>query len=259
MQEITSIKNPAVQSAKALCTAKARKEQNAFLCDGEHMVSEALAVCPERVRALFIDKERAAGYAALLSKVPAAAAVFFVPTAVLETISQVKTPQGVAAVCQLPPSLPLAQQTGRLILLENVQDPGNVGTILRTLDAAGFSGCILSSGCADPYAPKTLRATMGSVFRIPLSFAEDGAAAARTLREQGYAVIGAELHGEPFYQRQQLPQKVCVLIGNEGAGLREDTLAQCTHRYKLPMRGGAESLNAAVAAAVMMYDIMNRQ
>ena len=133
-----------------------------------------------------------------------------------------------------------------------------MGTILRTLDAAGFDGCILTPGCADPFAPKTMRATMGSLFRVPMTFVENGAEAARWLRTNGWAVIGAELRGQPFYQRGTRPDKLCVLIGNEGAGLTEEILAQCSFRYKLPMRGGAESLNAGIAAAVMMYDLMNR-
>lgn len=255
---ITSAKNPAVQSAKALQSAKGRREQQAFLCDGEHMTGEALRTCPEKVRAVFVDEARVEAFAPLLALMPEAAALYQTTAAVLEAVSQVQTPQGIAAVCTLPEPMPLERQTGRLVLLENVQDPGNVGTILRTLDAAGFSGCILTTGCADPYAPKTLRATMGSVFRIPLSFAEDGAAAVERLNALGYETLGAELHGEPFYQRERLPEKVCVLIGNEGAGLQGETLRCCTRRYKLPMQGGAESLNAGVAAAVMMYDIMNR-
>ena len=129
---------------------------------------------------------------------------------------------------------------------------------IRDRDAAGFDGCILTPGCADPFAPKTMRATMGSLFRVPMTFVEDGAEAAHWLRTNGWAVIGAELRGQPFYQRGNRPDKLCVLIGNEGAGLTEGILAQCSFRYKLPMRGGAESLNAGIAAAIMMYDLMNR-
>ena len=207
MRELSSLKNPVVQSARTLQTARGRAEQSSFLLDGEHMVAEALSACPERVSALFVDADKLDGYAALLARAKAQTAVYSVPEHVLAAISQVKTPQGIAAVCGLPaPSAP-EMLGNRLMLLENVQDPGNVGTILRTLDAAGFDGCILTPGCADAYAPKTL----------------------------------------------------CVLIGNEGAGLTEQALAACTHRYRLPMRGGAESLNAAIAAGVFMYELMNHR
>ena len=255
MKTITSLKNPAVQDARALAAAKERSRPRAFLLDGEHMVGEGLQVCPQRVKTVFVDDSRLETYAALLQK--AQGEVFAVPEHVLASISQVKTPQGIAAVCELPKAKTLDEMGDKLILLENVQDPGNVGTVLRTLDAAGFDGCIFTPGCADPYGPKTLRATMGSIFRVPMCTVPDAPQAARMLAENGYAVIGAALDGEPFYERGALPQKLCVIIGNEGQGMTRETLAQCTHRYRLPMRGGAESLNAAVAAAIFMYELMN--
>ena len=255
MRNITSLKNPAVQEARALANAKERARQQAFLLDGEHMVGEGLSMRPEAIRVLFVDEKRADSYAHLLAK--AACEIFAVPEHVLSAISQVKTPQGIAAVCALPKAKSLSDMGDRLILLENVQDPGNVGTILRTLDAAGFDGCVFTPGCADPYGPKTLRATMGSVFRVPMCTVPDAAAAVGELSAQGYATIAAALDGEPFYERAPLPEKCCVLIGNEGQGLTKEAQAACTHRYRLPMRGGAESLNAAVAAAIFMYDIMN--
>ena len=255
MRNITSLKNPAVQEARALANAKDRARQQAFLLDGEHMVGEGISMRPQDVRAVFVDERRADSYAALLSK--AQGEVYAVPEHVLAAISQVKTPQGIAAVCALPRARSLSEMGDRLILLENVQDPGNVGTVLRTLDAAGFDGCIFTPGCADPYGPKTLRATMGSIFRVPMCTVPNAAQAALELALNGYAVIGAALDGEPFYERNPLPQKCCVLIGNEGQGLTREAQTACTHRYRLPMRGGAESLNAAVAAAIFMYEIMN--
>ncbi len=146
----------------------------------------------------------------------------------------------------------------KLVLLEAVQDPGNVGTILRTMDAAGFHGAVLAPGCADPFSPKALRATMGSVFRVPTLQTESAPQAAATLRDEGYAVVAAELNGSDFFARGRLPGKLCLIIGNEGAGITRETLAMATHRYRLPMKGGAESLNAAVAAAIMIYDIAYR-
>lgn len=251
MKSLQSVKNPAVQSARALDSARERKKQNAFLLDGEHMVGEALRACPRQVRTLFVEEGRQ--YQALIDM--AQGEVYSVPAHVLEAISQVKTSQGIAAVCSLPENVPLERMGQRLVLLENVQDPGNVGTVLRTLDAAGFDGCILTPGCADPFGPKALRATMGSAFRVPICQADSAGQAVEWLNRQGYATIAAALDGQPFYQRGPLPDRLCVLIGNEGAGLRPDTLRLCTHHYRLPMRGGAESLNAAVAAAIFMYDL----
>ena len=254
---ISSVKNPAVAAARSLESAKERKKQGLFLLDGEHMVGEALNTCPERVQAVFLEEDRP-GLEEMLEKVPETAARYLVPGYVLESLSQVKTSQGIAALCAIPPALPLTGLGDKLVLLENVQDPGNVGTVIRTADAAGFSGCLLTPGCADPYGGKVLRATMGSLFRVPLVMVSSAREAAEVLRTAGYAVIGAELHGEPFYLRGKTPDKLCVMIGNEGAGLTREALESCTHRYLLPMRGGAESLNAAVAAAIFMYDLMNR-
>ena len=258
MAEITSVKNPHILRVRELATPKGRAAQCAFLCDGEHLTAEALAACPRSVRTLFVEENKREKYAPLLMQATAETACFMVNERVMTTLSQVTTPQGIAAVVELPRMVPLNEMGNKLVLLENVQDPGNVGTILRTLDAAGFNGCILTSGCADPFAPKTLRATMGSIFRVPMAFAEKTEDALRALKERGYALLAAELSGELFYGRGPLPQALCLMIGNEGAGLTPDTCHAATHRFRLPMAGDAESLNAAVAAAVMMYDIMNR-
>ncbi len=267
--EITSTKNPQVLAAKALASRKGRLEQNAFLCEGEHLVREAVAMCPQAIQSVFVSREKQEAFHGLLrdlmekAETASSIAWFSVPEGVMAALSQVKAPQGIAAVVALPAlrtveALCEAAGIHRLVLLENLQDPGNVGTLLRTLDAAGFDGCILAGDCADPFAPKTLRATMGSAFRVPLAEAKDGVSVLETLHRAGYATLAATLDGMPFYERGPLPEKLCLLIGNEGAGLSLAVSQGATHRYALPMRGGAESLNAAVAAAVLMYDLVNR-
>ena len=254
MQALTSLQNPLVQAARRLRDKSERDRTGAFLCEGEHMAGEAIACAPERVETVFVDERR--DFAALLDRLPFDTPVYAVPERVLAAISQVKTPQGIAAVVRQPARATLETVGDRLVLLENVQDPGNVGTILRTLDAAGFGGCALTPGCADPYSPKCLRATMGSIFRVPIAFVPDAAEAITALNARGVATIAGVLDGEPFYQRRSTPERVCVVIGNEGAGVTAATANACSLRYRLPMRGGAESLNAAVAAAVFLYDIL---
>lgn len=254
MPVITSVKNPAVQAARSLRDKSARDRDGLFLCEGEHMAGEAIRA--GGVQSVFVDESR--DYAALLALLAPETPVYCVPAHVLEVVSQVKTPQGIAAVVRQPERVALDQLGDRVLLLENVQDPGNVGTILRTLDAAGFDGCILTSGCADPFSPKTLRATMGSIFRVPLTTASDASETLRALNKRGYATLAGVLDGAPFYERSETPTRICVVIGNEGAGITPETAAACTHRYRLPMRGGAESLNAAIAAAIFMYDLMRR-
>ena len=222
------------------------------------MVAEATANARGRIRAMFVEENSLDRFAVLLEAAPEKER-YVVPEHILASISQVKTPQGIAAVVELPAEIELQTLGDRVILLENVQDPGNVGTVLRTADAAGFSACVLTPGCADPFSPKALRATMGSIFRVPCAQASSAAEAAETMKKQGYAVLATTLDGNDFFKRSPLPPKVCVMIGNEGAGLTPEACAVATHRYSLPMRGGAESLNAAVAAAVFMYELTNRE
>ena len=257
MDFLSSIKNPLIQAAKTLQHKAARDESGLFMCEGEHMVGEALSNAPASVTAVLVDDTRLDRYAALLA-VAQDTQVYAVPPHVLAALSQVKTPQGVAAIVQKPAPAALAALGERVVLLENVQDPGNVGTTLRTADAAGFTGVIITDGCADPLSPKALRATMGSVFRVPVHVAPSAPQAAQALAALGYAVVASALDGQDFYARATLPQRVCLLVGNEGAGLTDAAKAAATHCYRLPMRGGAESLNAGIAAAIMMYDIVNR-
>ena len=253
MEIITSRQNPLCTHLRKLAaSASYRRQRGEFLCDSPKLLKEALLWGAE-VRTVVAT----AGVD--LPELPLGVRQVEVPAEVVKSLSPMETPQGTLFICAIHTEpLPEMLTGRRYVVLDTLQDPGNVGTILRTLDAAGFDGCILTPGCADPFAPKTMRATMGSLFRVPMTFVENGAEAARWLRTNGWAVIGAELRGQPFYQRGTRPDKLCVLIGNEGAGLTEEILAQCSFRYKLPMRGGAESLNAGIAAAVMMYDLMNR-
>ena len=259
MQPIRSAKNPVVALARSLTQRKAREESGLTLLEGEHMVGEALSTCPERVTAAFVDEDRADAYAGLLRRLPRDAALYAAPARVLEALSTVQTPQGVAALLRIPQSPPLEAMGPRLVLLENVQDPGNVGTVLRTLEAAGFDGCLLTPGCADPFSPQGLRATRGGGLRVPVRAVPEVGEALEALRARGYAIIASVLDGEPFYERAALPERLCLLIGNEGAGLSPQARAAATHRYRLPMRGRAESLNAAVAAAILMYDLAYRK
>ena len=247
MERITSLKNPKVQGWKALKERKGRRESGCFLVEGFKMVEEALTSA-FTVEAVLAQEDRLEELA-FRPECP----VYLLPSGVLAAVCDTKTPQGVAAVVRM------AQRPTkgcRLIALDGVQDPGNVGTILRTADAAGLDGAILSEQCADVFGPKTLRATMGSVFRVPVSVTDDLPGCLRALRQEGSSVLSSQLDGEPFYRRDGVGERFCLVIGSEGNGVSDAVKAEATHRLKLPMRGGAESLNAAVAAGIMMYDLM---
>jgi TrmH family RNA methyltransferase len=247
MERITSLKNPKVQLWKSLKDRKGRRETGCFMAEGRKMVEEALASAFP-VEALLVDEARLAEFT-----LPADVSLYALPENVLAAVCDTKTPQGIAAVVQMQHNARIGR---RVVAMDGVQDPGNVGTIIRTSDAAGLEGVILSAQCADVFSPKTLRATMGSIFRMPMVVTEDLPGYLSSLREQGYSVISSQLDGEPFYQRSPVGEKFCLIIGNEGNGISDEVKATATHRVKLPMRGGAESLNAAIAAGIMMYDLM---
>ena len=246
MELLSSLKNPKVLSWKTLKDKKGRDSQNAFLVEGVRMVQEALSSAFE-VQALLLREDYQPEY-----RFPAEIPAYVLPAHVFQSVCDTKTPQGIAAV--------LTRQTReadgpRLLALDGVQDPGNVGTIIRTADAAGFTGVLFSPECADLFSPKVLRATMGSVFRLGFSFPASLPDALEQLKKDGYSVLSSQLDGSPFYDRKDVSSSFVLVIGNEGNGVSDAVKAAATHHLCLPMRGGAESLNAAVAAGIMMYDL----
>lgn len=256
MKEITSVHNAAVQLLRELQKPKARRENGLFVCESAKLVGEAVAL--RLVQALFIEKGREAEYAPMIEQAEGVGCeLYVVSTAVMQAVSTAKTPQGVVCTAWIPKP-PKALSGRRLVALDGVQDPGNVGTILRTADAAGFDGAIFGSGCADLYGAKTLRATMGSVFRVPVLPTNDLPGTLEAMKREGYAVAATELGGQDFYAC--CPRgKAILVIGSEGQGISKPVRDAATHHLALPMRGGAESLNAAVAAGIMIYEMAREQ
>ena len=252
MKEITSVHNPQVQFLRDLQKAKNRRAAGLFLAESMKMVREALSL--SLCRTLVVDGKRQADYADLIKGAEEQGCeVLLVTAAIMQAISEQKTPQGVCCTVRIPEEP--ESIGGRLIVaMDGVQDPGNVGTILRTADAAGFDGAILSDACADLYSAKTLRATMGSVFRVPVQRTDDLPGALEKLKGQGYAVVATELGGADFYTHCP-HEKAVLVIGSEGRGVSQAVSTAATHHLALPMRGGAESLNAAVAAGIMIYEM----
>jgi len=255
VKEITSVHNPQVQMLRDLQKAKNRRQAGLFLAESVKMVREALelGLC----RTLVVDSRRSEEYADMIDAAQAMGCdVLLVTGAIMQAVSEQKTPQGVCCTVQIPQE-PQALSGSLLVAMDGVQDPGNVGTILRTADAAGFDGALLSGACADLYSAKTLRATMGSVFRVPVQRVDNLPAALEALKAQGYAIVATELGGEDFYT--YCPHdKAVLVIGSEGRGVSPAVHAAATHHLALPMRGGAESLNAAVAAGIMIYEMARK-
>ena len=251
MDHITSAKNPVVRELRALRDRKGREAAGRFLVEGEVMLREALK-CGLAIHDVLAEE----GFAPLAGVLEdAGARAFIVPRGLLEAVTDTRTPQGICASFDLPEPLPLIEATDRVVALDGVQDPGNVGTIWRTADAAGFQGLLLGVGCADPLSPKVQRSAMGSGFRLPFMQTGDLPAALAVLRERGWTVIASDLHGRDFYRHPDPGAKFVLVIGSEAHGISDATRAAADMLLKLPMRGGAESLNAAVAAGIMMYEL----
>jgi len=245
MEHITSLKNPKVAAWKALKDRKGRRESGCFLVEGRKMVEEALASA--------FDVETVLVQEGMELPDGLTMPVYELPAHVLAAVCDTKTPQGIAAVVRMKEQSALGKH---IVVLDGVQDPGNVGTIIRTADAAGLDGVLLSNQCADVFSPKVLRATMGSIFRMNLRTTDDLPGELTKLREKGYSILSSQLDGTPFYEREKVAEQFALVIGNEGNGVSEQVQQTATHRVRLPMRGGAESLNAAIAAAIMMYELM---
>ena len=180
---------------------------------------------------------------------------------VFASVSDTKTPQGVLCVVKMSGNRledMLQQKNGLWLILENVQDPGNLGTMFRTSEGAGIAGVIMDRSTVDIYNPKTIRSTMGSIFRVPFFITEDLHETIRQLQNAQVSVYAAHLEGSVCYDTTDYTKGTAFLIGNEGNGLTKETAALADTYIRIPMGGQLESLNAAMAAGILMYEA-NRQ
>ena len=252
MERLDSIKNPLIQRLRTLKTGEGREAERLFLVEGDKLMREAAAVLTPQV-ALF---EEGIFHGDLPEVLQARGArALTVPRRVLEAVCDTQTPQGACAAFSLPMPMDILNPPKRIVALDGVQDPGNLGAIWRTADAAGFQAMVAGPGCAEALSPKVQRAAMGSGFRIPFAKVDGLAAYLETLAGQGYAVVATSLAGAPFYERTPLPDRFVLVIGSEAHGISPAVYKSATISLKLPMRGGAQSLNASVAAGIMMYEL----
>lgn len=178
-----------------------------------------------------------------------------VPGDLLRSVAPTQTPQQVLFLCALPDhALPAKLSGSRYLVLDNLQDPGNLGTLWRTADAFGADGLILLPGCADPWGPKTLRATMGACFRLP-AWETDLETVRALLEEADIPLYATALRADTADVRQVDLKRAAVVIGSEGRGISKEALALCRRTIKIPMRERCESLNAAMAAGVVLWEM----
>lgn len=254
--EITATSAAPVRRAYRLRKRAYRRADGRFLAEGPQAVREALAT-PGAVQEVFATGEFDRRYPQFRRDAEAAHISWHLASgAVLAHLSDTVTPQGIVAVCALPGTrLPeaLAPHMGMGVLLAQVRDPGNVGTVIRVADAAGADGVVCSTGTADPWNTKAVRASAGSSFHLPVAadVALDDAIA--RARECGMAVLAADARGVGLFDEVELAGPTLWVLGNEAWGLPQELLDKCDAVVAIPIYGRAESLNLATAAAVCMY------
>ena len=251
MEKITSAQNPIIRSLKALKDAKERNRTGLFLVEGEVMIREAMKCGLTPTDALFENESP------LIKELKKAGAnVHYASRNAIEAACDTKTPQGSVCAFTMPNKTTLPEGAMKIVALDAVQDPGNVGTIWRTADAAGFDAVIFGDGCADAYSPKVQRAAMGSGFRVPAVHGKLTEMLPAYLKN-GASLIVSALDGSDLYSRAPIPddKPMILVIGNEAKGVSKEVQALSNVKLKIPMRGGAESLNAAVAAGILMYEL----
>lgn len=247
---ISSTSNPQVKWVVSLQKkAKARREEKLFVVEGRKMVCEAVNYGLEKVYATerFMSEH----------ELPFAD-VEIVSDSVFSHMSDTMSPQGILAVVKQP-EYTVSEITGRdsnplIVILENIRDPGNLGTILRTAEGAGVTGVIMSRDTVDIFNPKVIRSTMGSIYRVPFVYADDIYESIGFIKNAGIKLFAAHLKGSRDYDMENYRGPSGFIIGNEANGLtdRISSLADCY--IKIPMQGKVESLNASVAAALLMYE-----
>ena len=244
-QRITSRKNPLLQQVKKLLSSrKAREEAGLFAADGTKLLKEAVTYFPGLDTVILSDGVEAV--------VPDRVRVIRVPGDVMESISPMQSPQGALFLCRLPERRAFAPVCG-MLLLDGIQDPGNLGTILRTADALDIP-VVLLEGCADPYSHKVVRSSMGAVFRCPV-IQTDWETVKAACAKADIPIGVTALSDRAQDLRQSDLKKMAVVIGSEGQGVRKEILESADAELIIPMNPHCESLNAAVAATIVMWQM----
>lgn len=252
---ITSSSNPQLKYIQQLAKkAKTRREDGVFLVEGPRMFFEAPK---DQIKKAYLSEHF---YSQMTDRMILDRIDWeLVEDHTFEKMSATMTPQGVLCILTQPEytlDTLLNKKKPLLVFLEDLQDPGNMGTIFRTAEGAGADGIIMTANCVDIYNPKTIRSTMGSIYRMPFVQLAQGETVQtlKLLREKGIATCAAHLKGEHTYDKEDYTTGCAFLIGNEGNGLTEETAKAASLKVKIPMQGKLESLNASVAASILLYE-----
>lgn len=268
-QPITSRQNPTVKRVCALCEKKKRYAEELFRFDGIKLFGESLECGLSIEYAVVSEGANAAVKSRVAAEIESGRlecrALLFVSESVFEKISEESSPEGIVTVAHFPSALHRRVEAAsfgdtdgeRILVAESLRDAGNLGTVIRSCEALGIDRLIISGDCADIYNPKTIRAAMGGLFRLHIDIVREGELPAliSVLRENGRRVFAAALHTDALeIGKLELRSCDCFVVGNEGHGLSQETIDACDACAIIPMRAGSESLNAAAAAAICIWE-----
>lgn len=252
---ITSTSNARVKELVQLQKkSKVRNEQGVFLVEGVKMYQE---IPQEQLVKVYVSETFADKQKEEINRLKDRRKLEYLSDHVFQYVSDTKTPQGILCVVrQFTYCLEdiLEAEDAHLLVLDNLQDPGNLGTILRTAEGAGVTGIIISKESVDIYNPKVIRSTMGSIYRVPFVYVEDLKEAIAKVKAHGIFTYAAHLDGKNSYDKEDYTKKTAFLIGNEGNGLRKEIADLADTWIRIPMQGQVESLNAAIATSVLMFE-----
>lgn len=260
---ITSRDNNVAKYLRSLSNIKTRKKQNALLLEGTKLVEEALRNNMEvTLVAASPDLLRHHGKGVLSLAESKAVRIIWLTNQLMDAISESKTPQPVFAVTKIKQFTEmdlLESNAGLIVIGHELQDPGNLGTIIRTAEAVGASGVAITSKTVDPFNSKTIRASMGSILRLPVVQIGDGKEFIKACKRKGYQTIATVIAGNLTHFDLDLRKSTVVILGQEGAGLPQDFLADIDIHVRIPMTKSIDSLNVSVAAAVILYEAVRQR
>lgn len=262
---ITSKSNAQVKEIRELKQAKYRRIRGAYFIEGIRLVEEALPKSPKVLKVAYSPRleetERGTQLLCAARRLMPKAQWLYVSDEVMATLSDTQNHQGILTVIKAEPYDwdDLFQRPGLILLLYELQDPGNLGAIFRVAEASGSAGLILSTGTIDPYNPKVIRASMGSFLRLPFRLQQNMETVFQILRSQGRRILAADVHhGAPFWEID-FSGPTAVLLGQEGSGLPSSLLKAADGTFSIPMNPPVESLNVAMAAGLVLYEALRQK
>lgn len=261
---ITSSSNTVIKEIKSLHRKKDRWIKKSFFVEGIRAIEESIFSNAKISYIVYSDMLfHIKGGEELFNKINTGIhKVIYISDELFYEVSDTEKPQGILAVVEYDLKTIddiISEKDNFLILLDRVQDPGNMGTIIRTADAFGSNGIIVTEGCVDIFNPKTIRSTMGSIFHIPLLYYKSANEAIRDLRDKGITVITTSLDAKEYCFNVDFKKDFALIIGNEASGVSNEVIDDSDLLIKIPMPGDAESLNAAIASSVIMYEVLRQR